>query len=67
MNGDWPSSLVDQNFLPVSLTMPVAWTVTVLPFDTTSPAPSLSTCRMAAGPSSVSLLAWRPWGEWRTS
>lgn len=37
-------TLVDQNFFMVCSTVPVAWTVTVSPLETTGPLPGLRTC-----------------------
>ena len=45
VNGCCPGSLVDQNFLPVSLTTPVACTVAVQPFSMICvPIPALMVC-----------------------
>eukprot|EP00217_Crustomastix_stigmatica_P004009 CAMPEP_0183796556 /NCGR_PEP_ID=MMETSP0803_2-20130417/11521_1 /TAXON_ID=195967 /ORGANISM="Crustomastix stigmata, Strain CCMP3273" /LENGTH=64 /DNA_ID=CAMNT_0026041205 /DNA_START=186 /DNA_END=380 /DNA_ORIENTATION=- len=37
VNGFWPGSLVDQNFLPLSTMEPVACRVTLEPFTTSFP------------------------------
>ena len=39
-----PSALVDQNFLPLCSTVPVAWTVTVSPLLTVGPLPAVRIC-----------------------
>eukprot|EP00631_Chrysoreinhardia_giraudii_P005383 CAMPEP_0197421590 /NCGR_PEP_ID=MMETSP1170-20131217/9781_1 /TAXON_ID=54406 /ORGANISM="Sarcinochrysis sp, Strain CCMP770" /LENGTH=129 /DNA_ID=CAMNT_0042948845 /DNA_START=138 /DNA_END=525 /DNA_ORIENTATION=- len=46
VKGFCPSSLVDQNFFPVSLTTPVAWTVAVAPWPMPPPVPAFTVRRI---------------------
>ena len=50
LNGCWPASFVDQNFLSVSTTVPVACTVTVSPLLTVGPEPGLRISMVVATP-----------------
>ena len=50
VNGFWPGSLVLQKTLFVSLTVPLAWTVTLSPLATSAPVPWTTVRRVVAYP-----------------
>jgi hypothetical protein len=50
VNGFWPGSFVLQKTLFVSLTVPLAWTVTLSPLATSAPVPWTTVRRVVAYP-----------------